>query len=483
MLRFWKKVLTVAALLAVTPWAVGFTLLGPGGGEGIVAKLWQLPPANANWRIGYDRPGLDIGAPVQPLEAYRWNVPVITYAYDSTFIRYFGTNGIKAVDAAVRILNELPYMNRMSADLSEFPLNTAGLNYEAAQLGLVDLKTVALALLVEHLGLADSVRWNFAIRERIPIGGTPFGVYSVIKFNYDPVTFQPSSYVNGTLYTYHILEIPPPVQFSDAVEDIPINLATEPVNLPVSSLSSFLILSGYFHTGLTRDDVGGLRYLYLPRNQVAETLLPGIIPAAGTTWLPFLGTNFLGTNGTGTNIITGTNVLATTGLRGGLNKLQFQKVHFDSVLGSGFTSFNQIYRDYAVTTNSRVASQLVSRPVTQPDIVFTVNDIHPGIAERTTTAGWIDNSSLNGVNLIGGPGVITPQVVISFNYQEPVLRNVTPFFITEPTIGDSNSRIFGLLGPTWASFDGSTNAPVIYPAYLNYSIEYLRTIAAGAASP
>ena len=165
-----------------------------------------------------------------------------------------------------------------------------------------------------------------------------------------------------------------------------------------------------------------------------------------------------------------------------MNKLQFQKVYFDSVLNTGFTSFNQTYRDYVAATNSKVVSQMVSRPVIQPDIVFTVDDILPAIASRTTTAGWIDNSAINGISILGGPGVIPPQVVITFNYQVPVLRNQTPFFINEPTIDDPVSRFLGLIGPAWASFDGSTNAPIIYPAYLNYNIEFLRSIAGEAPS-
>jgi len=478
MLRFWKQVLTGAALLAVMPCAMGFALIGPGGLEGIVAKAWQLPANNASWDIGYT-----VGdAPVQPIEAYRWNVPVITYAYDSTFIRFFGTNGIKAVDGAMKILNELPYMNKMSSDLSEFPLNTAGLNYEAAQLGLIDLKTAALSLMMEQIGLADAVRWNFAIRQRINILPNNFGIYQIIKFNYDPATLRPSSYVNGTLWTYHILEIPPPAQISDAVEDIPINLVTEPVNLPVSALSYIQLLSGYFYTGLTRDDVGGLRYLYLPRNQVAETLLPGTVPGGNGGWLSFLGTNFLATNNVGGTNITATNVFATTGLRGGLNKLTFQKVYYDSVLGLGFTAYTQSYNDYVVATNSQVLRQVVLRPVIQPDIVFTVADVGGAFGARTGTGTWLNNGAINGVFDLGGPGVITPQVVLTFNEQLPYFQNQTPFFVTEPVITDPNARFFGLLGPTWASFDGSTNAPIIYPAYLNYDIEYLRSLGQGPPS-
>ena len=479
MLHLWKRVFVLAALLTAAPMTMGFSLLGPGGAEGVAAKMWQLPGQNQGWDIGYNQPGLDIGAPVNPLlEYYRWNIPMITYAYDDAFIKFFGTNGMKAVDAAIRILNELPAANRMSKDLNEFPLNPSHLNFEAAQLGLVDLKSTSLSLLLEHMGLADSVRWNFAIRQRT----VPGPVYTVIKYNYDPITLRPSSYVNGTLWTYFLLEIPPPVMFADAAELLPAGMENQPPNIPVSSLSSFPTISGYYFTGLSRDDAGGLRYLYHPRNFAVENLLAGTLPGAGTTWLPVLGTNFIGnTNVTGTNIITATNTFATVGVRGGINKIQFVKVHFDSLLGSAFTSITNQYKDVVAGTNSQFLTQVVRRPILAPDIVFTVTDLLNAIADRTTTAGWTNNDALNGTSIVGGPGLIVPQVTISFNELLPQFINLTPFFVTEPFITDPIARSLGLLSPTWASFDGSTNEPIIYPVGFNYNINTLRQAASGGS--
>jgi hypothetical protein len=226
---------------------------------------------------------------------------------------------------------------------------------------------------------------------------------------------------------------------------------------------------------LTRDDVGGIRYLYHPRNIVVETLLPGTLPGP-QGWLPFIGTNFLGTNIVGNTNVVGTNNLATAGLRGGVNKLRFRKVFFDSLLGQGFTPITNSYTDQVITTNSQQVSQVVRRPILTPDIIFTVEDLVDGaiIGVRTGTPGWINNDLINGISTLGGPGVIAPPAIITLNYQLPFLRNQTPFFITEPTLSDTNSRFFGLIGPVWASFDGSTNPPVIYPRYLNYTLEQIR---------
>jgi hypothetical protein len=467
MLRNWILSLAAVVMLALAPGVVGFTPFGPGGAEGIAGKLWQLPAANAGWDIGYNLAG-DIGAPVYISEAYRWNVPVITYGFDESFLGFFGTNGVKAIDSAIRVINDLPAVNEMSDDLSEFPLNSAHLNHEAAQLGLIDLKSLTLPFLLEELGLTDSIRWTYAISFRINLPGN-FGLYSVIKNNYDPVTLSPSSYVNGTLWTYSILEIPPPVRFSDAVESLPPGV-NEEVNIPVTALTYFPGLSGYYFTGLTRDDVGGLRYLYTPRNIVGEALLPGIVPGGGA-WSPFIGTNFLGGN---TNNV-GTNAIATAGKRGGVNRIRFQKVHYDSVF---FSPFTQTYKD-RVVFQGQVFEQTVQRTVTVPDIIFSATDLRGAVIARTVTANWVNNELLNGLFANGGPGVIAPPINITFSKTLPTTFNQTPFFITEPFIGDTNARPFGLISFTWASFDGTTNPPIIYPQYLNYTIDTIRNQARG----
>ena len=36
-------------------------------------------------------------------EEYRWNTPLLTYAYDESFINYFGENGILAIEDAIEL--------------------------------------------------------------------------------------------------------------------------------------------------------------------------------------------------------------------------------------------------------------------------------------------------------------------------------------------------------------------------------------------
>ena len=62
-------------------------------------------------RLGYAQPG-DIGGPMNLGQEYRWNVPVLTYAFDQSFLDYFGSGGVAAVESAIGILNSLPPVSK-----------------------------------------------------------------------------------------------------------------------------------------------------------------------------------------------------------------------------------------------------------------------------------------------------------------------------------------------------------------------------------
>ena len=205
-------------------------------------------------------------------EEYRWNTPVLYYAYDQSFLDYFGSNGVVAVDAAVAIMNSLSNVSSYSSDLSELPLREARVNYTAAALHLFDLKSTVLEILLERLGLTDPQQWAWTLRSRILLPGAscPIFDYAVIQRNFDPVTWQPSRYVNGTLLTYTIRQLCSP-DFGDAEEFVvdPTDIYQSAVASPKISYPR-TIYQGYFHTSLTRDDVGGLRYLYATNNMNIE---------------------------------------------------------------------------------------------------------------------------------------------------------------------------------------------------------------------
>jgi hypothetical protein len=252
-------------------YAGAFALIGPLTAPG-VDGTYQVP------QIGYRLPG-DVGTPRNLGEEYRWNTPDLYYAFDQNFLDYFGSNGVVAVEQAISILNHLTNFSNLSPELSEYPLEATAENYRAGALFLLDLKSTALALFVEQLGLAEPERYVWTLRNRaVGQGGCPGDVaYTVIQRNFDPVfsaldQLQTSSYVNGTLYSYAILELctSPVPPIAEALE-----LPVDPLANTFSAVASHFIFEGLFYTGLTRDDVGGLRYLYRTNNMNFESTTAG----------------------------------------------------------------------------------------------------------------------------------------------------------------------------------------------------------------
>src|SRR5438105_4191164 len=109
--------LALVCLLFALPQAFGFALLGP-------FESWQVPA------IGYNTLGNDAGGPKNLGEEYRWNIPTIRYAFDASFIDYFGDHGVQAVNAAIQILNDLPPASQL--DPAAYPADTRRLNLRAS---------------------------------------------------------------------------------------------------------------------------------------------------------------------------------------------------------------------------------------------------------------------------------------------------------------------------------------------------------------
>ena len=498
MIRLTKGIFCAVMLMGFTSGASAFSLLGPLKTTAVTGD-WQAPGFGGQPQgLGYSLPG-DIGGPMTPTEAYRWNVPVITYAYDLTFLRYFGTNGVAAIDEAMAILNALPPSSRMSADLSEYALDTKSENGTASALGLLDIKSFALATVLEQLGLANPERFVWGLRGRD--ARQDFTNYTVIQLNYDPVTLTRTRYVNGVLYNYQIHDAlgPQGGEWASAVEWYQLDPLYQPYSSvagggggsdyqlgssPSDSINGIGLfgaglLTGQFYTGLTRDDVGGLRYLLSTNHMVFDTLPATVLPSSGRSggspWAPVLG--FGGTNAAGiSNAVTaaGTNVnpnFVRTAYRPGVDKITFQRV---SVFGTNFTPITLRYTDRYVSTNGRIVKQSVERLVVQPDIIFRVRDIGtifdtPISSSRTGTGNWVNNAALNTffpADGMGGPGTIFPPVIITFSDQVPYLVNLLP--------GETDLDAF--TGFVWGSFDGTTRPPVVYPQGSAVTLEYLQDV-------
>jgi hypothetical protein len=271
--RFW---LALTLLCLASRSASAFSLLGPIPASTTAPDGWEQPV------IAYQLGG-DIGTPKNIGEGYRWNTPVLYYAVDANFLNYFGSNGLAAVDQAFAIINNLNNVDSYSPTLAEWPFQSSRVNERADAIGLLDLKSVLLHAIVEQLGMAEPDRYVWTLRARVPGIACPItAIYGVIQRNFDPVSFQPSSYINGTLYSYEIEEFcggPNPLAET-------LNFPVDPAAPELTAVASFEAETGVYYTGLTRDDVGALRYAWATNRMYLEAPAPTALleaPAAQPT--------------------------------------------------------------------------------------------------------------------------------------------------------------------------------------------------------
>jgi hypothetical protein len=399
--------------------ASAFSLLGP-------IEEWQTP------ELGYFAPEIDIGGPKNIGEEYRWNVPVITYGFDEAFMDYFGKAGVAAVDSAFDILNSLPPASQMQ--LTNISIDVSHENYRAASQKLVDLKSAALALVVEQLGLASPERYVWTLRARSVYPDHPFTNYYVVQRNFDPYTLLPSRFVNGTRYTYQIGEFANP-GFADAVE------------LPVDPEYAFRTVAGLFTygyplfgpsvglflDGITMDDAGGLRYLLETNNVNYEALPSGVTARDGSS-------NYV-----------------DHALRPGVDKLAFQKIS-EQWFGNPNWSMDLEFSDTYVV-DGLFQKQELTRRISRPDIVFSAGD-------SGLTDGYVpflfSRSTPNWTSLMTdfdqpGPGTLQGPVTIKFSKLGGVI-NQNPGYLDEPG---------GLRTPRWGWFNASPLAPIEFPIASN----------------
>jgi hypothetical protein len=389
----------------------------------------------------------------------------------------------------------------MSESLAEYPLDTLRFNYTAQSLAIVDIKSLTLSLLLEQLGLAAPERFSKTIRDQKPSQAAPDEFeYAVVTRNFSPVpvvpgdirTYTYSPYVNGTLYTYVIRHRTDPVEYWDA-QDIAVDAANPRLSV-VSFMGtqsglvdprirntfygqgSFNPGIGVFFSGLTRDDVGGLRYLYhpgrtnvesLPINSVAGgrggTSTGGGAFAGGSPWtitIPFASTNAI----TATNAPTGGAGLVDLAWRGGVDKLALIRIDPDPFIAQFRVPLTLNYSERVFdAARNRFVTQTVGRVFTRPDITFTAEDLGmfptgavPYQLDRVVGAfnnRGVENSGIG--RDAAGPGTIDAGAAgsrISFNKLGP-----WSFNISETSEDDSfQGYIFG-------TFDGTTNSPTVFP--------------------
>ncbi|HZQ47409.1 MAG TPA: hypothetical protein VFC07_10385, partial [Verrucomicrobiae bacterium] len=331
-------------LLCLQPNAQAFALLGP-------YASWMTPD------LGYQQPG-DIGGPMALGEGYRWNVPIVTYGFDQSFIQYFGQSGVSAVEQAIQLINALPPAS--SVALSNYSNHAARMNYQAQSLSLLDLKSVTLPALLEEMGLTAPVRNIWALRHwdanscqwliferdgfletattNIPMA--QFSAYYGLQRNYDPLSLYPSVFVNANEYYFYIQST---LDYSSA-EIIEQNFSLGgPIHSSVcdDEIITGVGRPGFLYLGLTPDDVGGLAYLLSQSNICVESLDDFTSPAAGNT-----------------------NALIRTAPRPGVEKITFVPHPTDA--NGNFLPATNLFND-SYFTNGALAMQAVQRINPQPD--------------------------------------------------------------------------------------------------------------------
>jgi hypothetical protein len=379
--------------------ASAFSLLGPTvddpGGE-----AWQTV-ANG---YSFDT---DVGAVKNLTEEYRWNKPVITYAFDLSFINYFGTNGIAAVEAAMAVYNSLPDLSTLSQELNEFPLqdpvtqavttfrDSRRVNYTAQALNLIDMKSYTMSLLAEQLGLAPPERYVWTLKARETVGPLPTTNYFTIMRNFDPVTLQPSRYVNGNRYTYNIVEIDNPFRV------FPLESPVDPESslYSYSSVANFngdvfTLTPGTFYTYLTRDDIGGLRYIYDRQNLNYERFSPGSQIVAPDT--------------NGITLIS----------------------NIDLSNFSLFTRFNDPATVQAAFPNLVILSNSVSFDTTVDVVGITVTNVRPPWSDPFTT--WFEIVPILQTNLVLVYDYVFANVITNYSSPTTIVRTELFGFETEP---------------------------------------------------
>jgi hypothetical protein len=151
----------------------------------------------------------------------------------------------------------------------------------------------------------------------------------------------------------------------------------------------------------------------------------------------------------------GTTSTNSPGLYEGIGKMQFIKTSYDSLTGIFYQPQTNTYTMVKIVNNQPV-NQTYQRVATYPDFVFTAQDLAGGPNDLpvtpiyTRTINWDTANVLPG---LAGPGTIDPGSQIIFNKVGSVYLNVAN--------GNQTTATLSALGI--ATFDGSTNPPVIYP--------------------
>jgi hypothetical protein len=146
----------------------------------------------------------------------------------------------------------------------------------------------------------------------------------------------------------------------------------------------------------------------------------------------------------------------------GVGRMQFIRVPDDNYDYQNAQFITPITNDYTmvmITPNGQYVTQKVQRVLTVPDFLFGAQDLAPGPAAPPAEVISSRNVNFNQANIqtgLAGPGTIDPGPnPIIYNKVGTTYLNEYPFMNGPPALGPASFL--------WASYDGTTNAPVVYP--------------------
>ena len=257
----------------------------------------------------------DLGGPKELKHFFRWNNPFLTYTFDQSFVRYFGLEGMDAVHDAFRVVNDFfipadgSYKGVSSMDfardgfLSNY--NTTWVNTTAQNSQIIDIKSLTLGMLVNHLGVGNPHRYAFTVRGISTNATATQWSFNVRLKNFDPQTWQPTDVINGVQYSYRLIHDAPPqaggaitvptfVDMEEFTTDTSGNAWTAVSGIVDAFYGNTAIYwtdtptafnFGVYYDGrnamggqyqprhaLTYDDAGALKYMYRTNNFVFEDL-------------------------------------------------------------------------------------------------------------------------------------------------------------------------------------------------------------------
>jgi hypothetical protein len=156
----------------------------------------------------------------------------------------------------------------------------------------------------------------------------------------------------------------------------------------------------------------------------------------------------------------------TEAVRGGMNGFHFVRQEFDPILNQLVTPVTNIYQLTAISNGVPVI-QTFKRVLTQPDILISAGDLATGPA-APPGAGETSRTTPRFVQTLvpptaAGPGTIEPTgIQFVFDDVGPIYFDALSFFLlSNGSYGFSQATASFIF--QWGSFDGTTNAPIVYP--------------------